>query len=67
MVFAIVGTGGTPDPLIDAIKAGKIRGAVGIVGCNNPKIKHDYGHTHLTAQLIATKLNLGAGANPAPI
>ena len=44
--------GGTPDPLLDAIKAGKIRGAVGIVGCNNPKIKHDYGHVTLTRRLI---------------
>lgn len=44
--------GGTPDPLLDAIKAGKIRGAVGIVGCNNPKIKHDYGHVTLTKRLI---------------
>ena len=48
--------GGTPDPLIDAIKAGKIRGAVGVVGCNNPKIKHDYGHTQLTSQLIANDI-----------
>jgi carbon-monoxide dehydrogenase catalytic subunit len=48
--------GGTPDPLIDAIKAGKIRGAVGVVGCNNPKIKHDYGHTQLTTQLIANDI-----------
>jgi carbon-monoxide dehydrogenase catalytic subunit len=48
--------GGTADPLIEAIKAGKIRGAVGVVGCNNPKIKHDYGHTHLTAQLIANDI-----------
>ncbi len=44
--------GGTPGPLIDAIKAGKIRGAVGIVGCNNPKIKHDHGHVTLTRRLI---------------
>lgn len=44
--------GGTPEPLINAIKAGKIRGAVGIVGCNNPKIKHDYGHVTLTRRLI---------------
>ncbi|MFP3981591.1 MAG: anaerobic carbon-monoxide dehydrogenase catalytic subunit [Desulfobacterales bacterium] len=44
--------GGTADPLIDAIKAGKIRGAAGIVGCNNPKIKHDYGHVTLTKRLI---------------
>lgn len=44
--------GGTPQPLIDAITSGKIRGAVGIVGCNNPKIKHDYGHVTLTKELI---------------
>ena len=52
-VETIVGAlGGTPEPLIEAIKAGKIRGAVGIVGCNNPKIKHDYGHVTLTRRLI---------------
>ena len=52
-VETIIGAlGGTPDPLLDAIKAGKIRGAVGIVGCNNPKIKHDYGHVTLTKRLI---------------
>ncbi len=44
--------GGTPEPLLAAIKAGKIRGAAGIVGCNNPKIKQDYGHVTLTRRLI---------------
>jgi len=44
--------GGTYKPLIDAIVAGKIRGAVGIVGCNNPKIKHDYAHVTLGKELI---------------
>ncbi len=44
--------GGTPEPLVDAIKAGKIRGAAAVVGCNNPKIKHDYGHITLTRRLI---------------
>lgn len=44
--------GGTPKPLIDAIVAGSIRGAVGVVGCNNPKIKQDFGHTELTKRLI---------------
>jgi carbon-monoxide dehydrogenase catalytic subunit len=44
--------GGTPGPLIDAIVKGQIRGAVGIVGCNNPKIKQDLGHTELTKRLI---------------
>ena len=44
--------GGSLDPLIEAIKSGSIRGAVGIVGCNNPKIKHDHGHTTLARELI---------------
>jgi carbon-monoxide dehydrogenase catalytic subunit len=52
-VEAILGAlGGTPQPLIDAIVQGNIRGAVGIVGCNNPKIKQDLGHTELTRRLI---------------
>jgi carbon-monoxide dehydrogenase catalytic subunit len=52
-VEAILGAlGGTPKPLIDAIAAGKIRGAVGIVGCNNPRIQQDYGHVTLTQRLI---------------
>ena len=44
--------GGTPEPLLDAVKAGQIRGAVGIVGCNNPKVKHDQNHRVLTQRLI---------------
>jgi anaerobic carbon-monoxide dehydrogenase catalytic subunit len=44
--------GGTWDPLLNAIKGGQIRGAVGVVGCNNPKVVHDYGHTTLTRKLI---------------
>jgi len=44
--------GGTYKPLIDAIVAGKIKGVVGIVGCNNPKIKQDYGHITLAKELI---------------
>lgn len=52
-VEAIVNAlGGSPAPLIDAIKAGKIRGAVGVVGCNNPKIRQDFGHVTLTRRLI---------------
>ncbi len=45
--------GGTAEPLIEAIKAGQIRGAAGVVGCNNPKITQDYGHTTITRELIA--------------
>jgi carbon-monoxide dehydrogenase catalytic subunit len=56
-VEAIVGAlGGTLTPLIEAIKAGKIKGAVGVVGCNNPKIKQDYGHVELIKRLIANDI-----------
>jgi len=48
--------GGTPQPLIDAIVAGKIRGAAGVVGCNNPKIPHDYGHIELVKKLIKNNI-----------
>lgn len=48
--------GGSLNPLIDAIKAGKIKGAVGVVGCNNPKIKQDYGHVELIKRLIANDI-----------
>lgn len=52
-VEAILGAlGGTPQPLVDAIAAGSIRGAVGVVGCNNPKVTQDYGHVMLTKRLI---------------
>ncbi len=44
--------GGTPKPLVDAIAAGTIRGAVAVVGCNNPKVTQDYGHVTLTRRLI---------------
>jgi len=44
--------GGTAGPLLDAIKAGQIRGAVGIVGCNNPKMKHDYANATLAKECI---------------
>ncbi len=44
--------GGSLTPLVDAIKAGKVRGAVGIVGCNNPKYQHDYCNVNLARELI---------------
>lgn len=44
--------GGSPDVLFKALKAGRIRGVVGIVGCNNPKLKHDHVHVHLAKELI---------------
>ncbi|GAF98557.1 unnamed protein product, partial [marine sediment metagenome] len=40
-------------PLNDAIMAGRFRGIAAVVGCNNPKIKHDFGHVEMTKELIA--------------
>lgn len=48
--------GGTVTPLIDVIKAGKIRGAVGVVGCNNPRIKQDSAHRVVVRKLIANDI-----------
>ena len=39
-------------PLNDAIIAGRIRGIAGVVGCNNPKIKHDWAHVAMVKELI---------------
>jgi len=44
--------GGTPDLLLKALAAAQVRGVVGIVGCNNPKLKHDHVHVHLAKELI---------------
>ena len=33
---------GTTKPLVECITSGVIRGAVAMVGCNNPKIRPDY-------------------------
>jgi len=52
-VEAIVGAlGGTLDPLLDAIKSGAVKGIGALVGCNNVKIQHDYGHVNLIRELI---------------
>ena len=40
-------------PLNDAIMTGRLRGAAAVVGCNNPKHLHDYGHVAMTKELIA--------------
>jgi carbon-monoxide dehydrogenase catalytic subunit len=54
--------GGSPEPLLDAVKAGKIRGIVGIVGCNNPKVKQDSFHLGLVKELIKNDvLIIGTG------
>jgi carbon-monoxide dehydrogenase catalytic subunit len=56
--------GGTLEPLLDAIKGGAIRGIAGVVGCNNPKVRHDYGHLKLVEDLIANDvLVVNTGCN----
>jgi len=44
--------GGTPQPLIDLIVKGTIKGVAGIVGCNNVKVQQDFFHQNLTKELI---------------
>ena len=44
--------GGTPQPLIDLIVKGTIKGVAGIVGCNNVKVQQDFFHRTLTEELI---------------
>ena len=43
-------------PLIDCVKAGVLRGAVAMVGCNNPKIRPDTAHIELMKKLIANDI-----------
>ncbi|MGL4606773.1 MAG: anaerobic carbon-monoxide dehydrogenase catalytic subunit [Eubacteriaceae bacterium] len=43
---------GTVKPLSDVIYAGVLRGAAGIVGCNNPKTEHDLSHITVMKELI---------------
>jgi len=39
-------------PLNDAIIQGRLRGLAGVVGCNNPKITHNYAHVEMAKELI---------------
>ncbi len=47
---------GSYRPLNDNIINGRIRGVVGVVGCNNPRVTHDYIHTAVTKELIANDI-----------
>ncbi|MFC1699732.1 anaerobic carbon-monoxide dehydrogenase catalytic subunit [Candidatus Omnitrophota bacterium] len=42
----------TVRPLNDAIISGRLRGAAGVVGCNNPNIRHDWAHVEMVKELI---------------
>lgn len=39
-------------PLNDAIISGRLKGAAGVVGCNNPNIRHDWAHVSMVKELI---------------
>lgn len=43
---------GTTKPLLDCITSGVLRGAVAMVGCNNPRVRPDSAHIKLMKKLI---------------
>ena len=47
---------GTTKPLLECITSGVIRGAVAMVGCNNPRIRPDYAHIELMKKCIANDI-----------
>lgn len=49
---------GTMLPLVDCVKSGVLRGAVAMVGCNNPKVRPDAAHIELMKKLIANDIIL---------
>ena len=49
---------GTTKPLIECITSGVIRGAVAMVGCNNPRVRPDSAHVGLMKKLIENDIIL---------
>jgi carbon-monoxide dehydrogenase catalytic subunit len=49
---------GTYKPLIECIESGVLRGAVAMVGCNNPKVRADFAHIELMKKLLANDIIL---------
>ena len=47
---------GSYAPLNDNIINGRIKGVAGVVGCNNPKVRHDEAHIALVKELIANDI-----------
>ena len=47
---------GTTKPLVECVKSGVLRGAVAMVGCNNPKVRPDTAHIELMKKLIANDI-----------
>ena len=46
----------TLKPLADVVKAGVLRGAVAMVGCNNPKVRPDTAHIELMKKMLANDI-----------
>ena len=47
-----VDTFGTTKPLVECVHSGVIRGAVAMVGCNNPKVRPDSAHIGLMKKML---------------
>jgi carbon-monoxide dehydrogenase catalytic subunit len=43
-------------PAVQAIKTGVLRGAVGMVGCNNPRVRPEDSHVHIMKKLMANDI-----------
>ena len=49
---------GTTKPLIECVHSGVLRGAVAMVGCNNPKVRPDSAHIGLMKKLLENDIIL---------
>ena len=49
---------GTYAPLVECLESGVLRGAVAMVGCNNPKVRADFAHIELMKKLLANDILL---------
>ena len=47
---------GTTKPLLQCITSGVLRGAVAMVGCNNPKVRPDLAHIELMKKMVANDI-----------
>ena len=56
---------GTTKPLLECITSGVIRGAVAMVGCNNPKVRPDTAHIELMKKMIANDIIIIASGRSA--
>jgi carbon-monoxide dehydrogenase catalytic subunit len=51
-------------PLNDAVMAGRLRGAAGVIGCSNPNMEYEQGHLTIVKELLANDvLVVSTGCN----